>query len=230
MTTELADGSSVTDPRLGRLIQFDERSRAFQIRAFVADKPPRSYTWDVPVWLNQLSEGSCVGHAFAHELCARPVRTFVDHQYARWIYHQAQKVDPWPGEDYEGTSVLAGAKVCQSLGHFKEYRWAFGLNDLVLAIGYAGPVVLGVNWYRNMSQADSDGRLRPDGPLDGGHAILAYKVEIKTGKRAVPKVWLHNSWGQSWSVNGRGYLTWDDMERLLHEDGEACVPMKRQAA
>ena len=163
MTTRLRDGTEAGDPRLGRLIQFDKRSRSYPIRTLVEGKPLRSYTWRVGVWLDQGAEGSCVGHAFAHELCARPVVTMVDHDYARrWIYFEAQKIDPWPGgmypggsPQYEGTSILAGAQVCQSLSHFVEYRWGFSLKDLLLAIGYAGPAVLGVDLVRGYGQPGS---------------------------------------------------------------------------
>jgi hypothetical protein len=239
MTIQLRDGTTAQDPRLGRLRQFDERSRNYSIRATLAAagiKEPRGYTWRCNLWLDQLSEGSCVGHAWAHELVARPVQAQgVDHEYARRIYHEAQRVDPWPGGAYEGgtpfyegTSVLAGAQICQRLNHFDEYRWAFGIDDLVLALGYAGPAVLGIDWHRDMAQAEDDGRIRPVGELLGGHAILAYKVQVPTKRREVGKVWLHNSWGQSWGLNGRCYLTYDDLDQLLHQGGEVCIPLKRK--
>jgi hypothetical protein len=226
----LKDGTEASDPRLGRLKQFDPRSRNFPIRTAVDGKPIRSYTWRVGAWLDQLSEGSCVGHAFAHELCARPVVTMVDHTYAReTIYWEAQKADPWSGgmypgatPRYEGTSILAGAQVCQSIGHFSEYRWAFSLDDLLLAIGYAGPAMLGLNWYQDMANPAPDGQIRPQGQLLGGHAILANRVQVRQ-----KRVWLHNSWGFGWGLEGRCWLSWDDLGQLLAEDGEACIPAKR---
>jgi hypothetical protein len=232
----LRDGSTVFDARLDRLVQFDPRSRSFPIRALVADKPFRSYTWSVGAHLNQGAEGACVGFAFAHELNARPMVTPTDNRSAREaIYWESQKIDEWPGGSYpdaspryEGTSILAGAKVCQNLGHFAEYRWAFSLNDLLLAIGYAGPAVLGINWYSGMFGPDSEGRIRPTGSIQGGHAILANRVAIKTSTRMVPQVWLWNSWGPGWGMNGACWLTFEDLDRLLHENGEACIPVMRR--
>jgi hypothetical protein len=145
------------------------------------------------------------------------------------IYTEAQKVDEWPGEDYDGTSVLAGAKVCKAWGHYGAYRWAFSLEDLVLALGYAGPVVLGINWHADMFEPDSTGRIRPTGQVVGGHAILAHAVNIKTSKRSDPRVWLWNSWGRAWGQDGRAWLSWDDISKLLSDDGEACVPQERAA-
>ena len=218
-------------PSLGRLPQFDARSRAFPIRSLVAAKPPRSYTWSCGVTIDQGMEGSCVGHAWAHELAARPrVIPGVGHDFARRVYFDAQRIDEWDGGAYpgaapfyEGTSVLAGAKVVKALGAMDEYRWAFGLSDLILAVGYAGPAVLGINWYEGMFDPDPSGLVRVSGDVAGGHAIVANGVSVK--RRLVR---LHNSWGPGWGVGGHAFIGWDDLERLLHEQGEACIPVGRK--
>jgi len=226
---QLRNGSTTDDPRLDRLIQFDERSTSFPIRMLVEAKKPRSYTWRCNSWLDQGREGACVGFSWSHELAARPVELAVDAGYARRLYHDAQRIDEWPGGSYpgarpvyEGTSVLAGAKVLRRVGRIPEYRWAFGLQDLILAVGYQGPAVIGVNWYEGMFKPGPDRFLRVTGDLAGGHAITVIGVSIP--RRAFL---LHNSWGRGWGWNGRAYLSWTDMERLLHEGGEACIPTVR---
>jgi hypothetical protein len=205
-----------------RLPSIDERNALYPMRTLVAAKPLRSYTWRCNTWLDQGSEGACVGFAWAHDVAARPRERLIDGFDARNIYHAAQRVDEWPGEDYEGTSVLGGAKVCHELGHFAEYRWATSLDDLLLGIGYFGPAVLGVNWYQGMSNTDDDGYIHAVGSVLGGHAILAHSVNVKQ-----QYVVLHNSWGQSWGVNGRAKILFEDLEALLNQDGEACIPVRR---
>lgn len=211
------------DPRLDRIPQFDEKSRSFPVRQLVATKKPRSYTWRVDTWLDQGQEGACVGFSWSHELAARPkvIRDITD-DTARSVYRRAQQIDEWPGENYEGTSVLAGAKAVLESGHIKEYRWAFGLDDLILAVGYQGPAVIGVNWYSEMFEPDEKGYIHVGGSLMGGHAIVCHGVNIK-GRYFK----LHNSWGQDWGVNGECKISFDDMARLLSEYGEACVPVVR---
>lgn len=215
-----------TDPRLGRIPQFDKRSKDFNIMSVMDAEQvskPRSYTWSVSKWLDQGNEGSCVGFSWAHELIARPVKFLsADYKYARKIYKSAQEVDEWPGNSYDGTSVLAGAKVVQSLGHIQEYRWAFGIDDLALAVGYKGPAVLGINWYDDMLDTDENGFVHVGGSIAGGHAILCYRVNIKLAEFS-----LWNSWGESWGKNGTCKVSFRDMERLLSEEGEACIPVKR---
>lgn len=242
----LANGTTVTDRRLGRLPQFDERSRAFGIRETLpALIKPRSYTWSCPVWLDQGNEGSCVGFSIAQEAAARPVKVKdITNSVGREIYHRAQTLDPWEGEDYEGTSVLAGIKAAKERGWYGEYRWAFGLNDLILALGYKGPAVLGINWYSSMSRPDASGLIKISGNVDGGHAIMANGVKIVwlTGTTEDQKFspnWLsfvdksksfarlHNSWGEDWGIFGDCFIGFNDLDRLLHEQGEGVIPTHR---
>lgn len=233
----LVGGYQTTDPRLDRVPQFDDRSRSFPMRTVLAEARkayrPRSYTWSVPVHLDQGNEGSCVGFAWAHELVARPaVVGGIDIAYARWLYKTAQRYDAWSGEAYEGTSVLAGAKVVQQAppkmnegrGLIDEYRWIFGdLNDLIKTLGYFGPVIFGTWWYEGMFTVDSDGFIHPTGYRAGGHAYLVNAVDMS--RRAFR---IHNSWSDGWGQDGDAWLSFDDAVRLLHEEGECCVPVKRR--
>lgn len=210
------------DKRLDRLVQFDERSRNFPIRAIVPTKP-RSYTWKVNAYLDQGVEGACVGFAWAHELAARPkAKLDITNEVAREIYRGAQKIDEWEGEDYEGTSVIAGAKIVQRSGLIGEYRWAFGVEDLRLAVGYKGPAVIGVNWYVGMYDPDANGYVRPTGGIMGGHSLLVYGNDEKNKRFK-----LHNSWGPSWGNFSSCFISHDDMAYLLNQQGEACIPVKR---
>lgn len=220
---KLRDGSTVEDPRLDRLPSFDPRSVSYPVMATIEVSKPRSYTWRCDYYFDQGQEGACVGFSVAHELSARPVAVKgLGDDFARELYRAAQKVDEFPGENYSGTSVLAGIKTAQSMGYFGEYRWAFSLNDLVMAVGYKGPAVLGINWYEGMFRPDPAGFIHPSGNVAGGHAILCNGVDVK-GKRFR----LHNSWGTDWGVGGDCYLSFEDMERLLTESGDACIPVKR---
>jgi hypothetical protein len=214
------------DPRLDRVAQFDVDSRKYPIRELVGPRKLRSYTWGVSKTLDQGSEGACVGFAWAHELIAKPKPLLkLDAAYARNLYKAAQENDEWPGMEYEGTSVLAGAKVIKMTGYMPEYRWAFGLQDLLLAVGYAGPGVAGLNWYEGMLEPDDKGFISPTGRIRGGHAIMIHSVNVKG-----EYVKVHNSWGEDWGVKGDAKLSFKDLERLLAEDGEFCVPVVRKIA
>lgn len=221
---QLKNRTTTNDPRLDRVVQFDEQSRKFPIRALVSAKKPRSYTWRVNNWLDQGQEGACVGFSWSHELAGRPKEVSgITNDFARAIYRRARQLDEWPGEAYEGTSVLAGAKAVSEAGHLIEYRWAFGLDDLILAVGYQGPAILGINWYEGMFNTGNGDFIEPTGQIAGGHAIVCHGVSVK-GRYFK----LHNSWGKDWGNNGECKISFEDMYRLLHENGEACIPVIRK--
>lgn len=231
--TPLKDGSRTTDGRLTRLVNFDKRSRGYGIRETIEAKKPRSYTWRCDKVLDQGEEGACVGASMTHELIARPAEvTGLTMKFAREkVYWEAQKIDPWPGgsypgasPSYEGTSVLAGIKTLQRYGYISEYRWAFGLKDLIMAVGYKGPAVLGLVWYEGMFEPHSCGHLHIGGDVIGGHAILCNGVDVP-GQRFR----LHNSWGTRWGDRGEAWVSFDEMEELLYQNGEAVIPLGRTA-
>lgn len=227
---------------LDRVVEFDEKSRNFPVRALLGGAfatNPRSYTWGCLTYLDQGQEGACVGHGIAHEAAARPVVRPVKSSDAFQVYREAQKNDEYPGEAYSGTSTLAGMKAATGMGWYSEYRWAFGLEDVVLALGYKGPVVIGVNWYSQMFDTDSSGFIHVEGELRGGHCLLARGVKCvwlagRTTKTFADldldasSILLHNSWGSDWGVKGTARISLRGMDRLLRESGDACVPVTRQ--
>lgn len=225
-----------------RKFELDWRSLNYPVSAALDPNKkyrPRSYTWKLNKYLDQGQEGACVGFGFSHELAAEPqVVQNVTNETARTLYKAAQKIDEWPGENYDGTSVLAGAKVCTSNGYYSAYHWGLTTEETVKAVGYFGPAVIGTNWYEAMFNTNGMGFIHPIGRLIGGHCLTIVGVKIKYKKRFFNwfcRTWddvdlnesyfiLHNSWGQSWGVNGRAYLYLSDFEKLLQQDIDICFP------
>jgi len=226
----LADGTEVSDSRLGRLKHFDERSRAFPVRAVIEEKKLRSFTWRCLPNFDQGREGACVAFGIGHELAARPSEVEgINYDGLIAIYHEAQRTDPWEGGSYpgaspryDGTSVLAGVKVVQKQGYFSEYRWAFTFRDLQLGIGRNGPCVIGVDWRTGMFDTDSNGFIHATGQVEGGHCTLLRGVNIKE------KYFLgRNSWGAGWGQGGDFKISFADMEKLM-SGGEFVFFQKRK--
>lgn len=210
---------------------FDERSRDYSIRSTIPDNiNEKTKMWKEGTVLDQGQEGACVGFGWTAELLAEPFApkkqpSFNDGNFiASKIYKRAQKIDEWPGEDYSGTSVLAGAKIMVEDGHIGEYRWCFSIEDLRDAIITTGPVVIGVNWYEGMYMTLPNGFVKVEGELVGGHCLTV------TGYDAVGKVFRwRNSWGMYYGFNGSAYITYEDLQGLIEERAEMCIPMNRKA-
>lgn len=219
-----------SDKGLGRVPSFDIRDMAHPMRSILKPKTPaitQKYWWTSGWWGDQGATSQCVGYAWAHFLEDSPV-THPDPAKTAIvkpedIYREAQLIDEWPGENYDGTSVRAGVKVLQKLGYIESYLWAWDLNTVVNALLTTGPVVVGTNWYEGMYTPNSKGLIKIAGEAIGGHAYLLNGVNTKT-----KMIRLKNSWGREWSNGGHATISFADMERLISEYGEACLAIERK--
>lgn len=233
---------------LGRVHISDERDKSFPLSAALAKattmSAPRQhrYWWDSAWWGDQGSDPFCVAFSWMHWLEDGPTTHFYKsrdfdpaylNEYNKEkhqslfnptvIYSEAQKIDEWPGENYEGTSVRAGAKVLRSLGVISEFRWAYTLDEVVQAVLNLGPVVVGTWWYTDMFIPNFKGVIKASGQKAGGHAYIINGVNVK--KRMFR---IKNSWGRGWGEKGHAYISFDDFEKLLLEDGEACMAFEKK--
>lgn len=216
-------------PKLDAKLWKDPQSRAYGIRPLLAgtDTQPKTI-WAPPknslLPLDQGNEGACVGFGWSGELQVPPVEIPVHNQFARNFFDGAQRIDQAEGRYYpNGATVLAGAKFAKKMNWISEYRWCFGMEDLIDSLCHRGPVVLGINWYAGMYSTDVDHRVWVNGELVGGHCILCvgwWPRHPKFGNCFL----LLNSWGKMWGDNGIGYVAESDMRLLLiNEQGEACI-------
>lgn len=216
----------------------DPRSRDYSIRAALPEQVKRKRKlWFVPrPVIDQGKEGACVGFGWTNELRGDPAQvTFKDPvATALDIYRQAQFVDEFEGNNYSGTSVLAGAKTVQTMGYISNYRWAFGIDDVIDALCTTGPVVLGIPWYNSMYWPSKSGMISVTGDIVGGHCILA--TGYHPAKRFLAEGWkntfevirLRNSWGPYYGDKGDCWIRIEDLDLLLKGTGEACVPIGRK--
>jgi hypothetical protein len=227
----------MSDRTFNWIPRFDERSRNFPVREVIRPVPLRNKLWRVGPILDQGQEGACVGFGWAAEAFATPTAVRLDRvkaavprddqAFAQFTYQTAKKLDEYPGENYDGSSVLAGAKAMQQFGLLKEYRWAFSIQDVIDSIITKGPVVLGINWYDGMYEAPS-GKLNVSGPLAGGHCIAAVGFTVASERfDGASTITLQNSWGPDWGAHGLAEIQTSQLANLLRQDGEACVPVRR---
>lgn len=218
---------------LGRVFHPDDRDlkhpmlrRLAASEAAVPDVFARTPTWVG----DQGPTSMCVGFAWAGFMRAQPLSvTTQPASQPETIYHEAQKIDPWEGENYDGTSVRAGGSYLKNIHDFDEYVWSFDLDHIKRWIFEHACVVVGTNWYMDMfvptlqpfTKAHSEWVIKPGGEFAGGHAWLLYGYDNKRGFFRMV-----NSWGKGWGRSGRAVIRYEDMQRLLDEDGEACSAIK----
>lgn len=217
---------STSRKRLGRHVQFDERSRAFRVQAPGA--PLVSKLWPRRLKpLNQGATGSCTGNALvgvlATEPYARPGTNYTQ-TLARKVYAKATELDSisgiWPPTD-TGSTVLCAMKAAQSMGLITGYSWCFGADDVLRTLSTIGPVEIGLNWYSGFDKPmPRSGLVKASGIVQGGHAFELHGLDVQK-----ELVWAYNSWGAKWGVKGRFCFSFETLRRLLKEDGEAVAPI-----
>lgn len=227
--------SSDAGGRLGRHVEHDPRSRAY---ALSEDLLPSTYTSAVhtvriPV-LDQGDLGSCTGNAaeaftgtdplydaIPATVKARPTGDAgADETQAVALYSAATRLDNvqgvYPPTD-TGSTGVAVAKAAQKAGLISGYQHAFSLDSALKALAVS-PLIVGVNWYEGFDTPDANGLVKISGSVRGGHEFLVHKIDA-----AKKLVGGRNSWGLGYGLDGEFWFSFDDLGRLLDEDGDATL-------
>jgi hypothetical protein len=245
MTVRRIDEYPPTHPsagRLGRHVRHDPRSLRYQVAAAPLGtlKSVRHRRY-IPV-LDQGDLGSCTGNAAIGALgtaalfealagnpgCPSENDAAADEGQAVSLYSAATQLDDYDGgypPTDTGSDGLSVAKAAQAAGLISGYTHATSLEAALTALA-AQPVITGVNWYDSFDEPASDGHIAiaKRASVRGGHEFVLDELDVEN-----KRVWFTNSWAESWGLNGRAFLGWDDFERLLSEDGDvtAFVPLSQ---
>lgn len=219
---------------MGRLYSRDVRDDEYPVAPMMANRRSaltKRFWYSEGWWGDQGHTPHCVAFSWSHFLHDGPRlgsiyrdKKLVDTSV---LYCEAQKRDPWPGDCdtplYDGTSVRAGAKVLQDWGFIEEYRWARNADEVIQVILNQGPVIVGTWWKRDMFYPNLQGVVTATGANSGGHAYVINGVNLDTGYFR-----LKNSWGRHWGRQGHALISISDMDMLIKDYGEACVPLQRR--
>ena len=226
-TSETVQESVLLYP-LGRAYVPDERDKKYLIENKLSLKNTllTSKYWNADGWWgNQGNTPQCVGYSWSHWIEDGPVehggKAPIIHPTL--IYSEAQKVDEWYGENYDGTSVRGGAKYLKATNKISSYLWTYDVNVLTKTVLTTGPVVVGTNWYSSMFKPDRNGVIRAVGRIVGGHAYVINGVDTKTKLFRIK-----NSWGREWGKSGHAFISFTDMEKLIKQNGEVCLAIENK--
>lgn len=213
----------VDDPRLGRNVVHDPRSRGF-----AAPTPVDPGTWRTralrvydPIPNPNQTLGCCTGVSKCvafNTVGSRRTGRILTMDDAVVCYSRATRLDPWTGywpPDDTGSSGLAAAKAAQALGWGGAYYWLFGgADDVVGQIMLGNPVSVGTAWYDDMFNPDSRGQVHPTGPLVGGHQWTVRGYD-KPSDRLLGRCW--------WGGFRDFWISRADLDSLLDDNGDAHV-------
>lgn len=212
------------DPRLGRQLVHDERSRGWAFRPKIdqttwRDRLIRIYD---PIPNPNQDIGCCTCCSKSSQQNAvgnRVLGQVLNYDFARnTMYPLVTSIDPFPGTwppDDTGSSGLASAKAAQKLGIGGEYRWIFGgVEEIVQTVVQGGIVSMGTWWYNDMFNPDSKGYVTPTGGRAGGHQWIFDGFDLDS-RSLRGRCW----WGSfKWF-----WLTMDTTDFLLGDGGDAHV-------
>ena len=217
-------------PLLGRHVRHDSRSLEFPFPT--ADLHIKSvvHARHIPI-LDQVA-GSCTANAGIGNLATTPLFEALplkldytlDEPGALQLYSDEETLDgdgPYPPNDF-GSDGLTCAKVLKAHGLISAYQHCFDARSALLALSVT-PFMFGTDWTTTMFSPDADGRVHPKGNVEGGHEILCREYDAEK-----ERLWLDNSWGLAWGLNGRFYLTLKDFEHLLKRDGDIVILLPLQ--
>ena len=185
-------------PKLDGLRYWIGRGKLGNIRGghAICVQPGDTSALDMWLWwrfYDQGTEGACVGFSLSRALSLMN-RSRYD---ARWLYHEAQKIDPWPETPpEEGTDVNSGCKILMTRGA-RRYDSKTGkfLPEALKS---------GISAYRWTKSVDDI------------HAVLKHPTADKLG--AVP---LLNSWGTAYPR--KVWLPDETLDRIVFQEGGECA-------
>lgn len=146
-----------------------------------------------------------------------------DEVFALNAYRLVTRLDSYPGQwepDDTGSDGLTMAKALVMLGLADVYQHAFSYAALVSGLQDRGAII-GSRWDNDMFQPAADGRITPNkaSGVAGGHEYLVREFDAVNDR-----VWIDNSWGESWGLGGRAYMTGADLTALLKDGGDVTFP------
>lgn len=168
-----------------------------------------------------------------------PVRQLIMSLYRRNVLNDVwadnnQEADPSLTPTLEGlqqgSSIDAAMLTGRVLGVWKEFRWCRSLETASEWVRRqdGSPLLIGIVWTEDMFRPNAQGFVRPTGHIAGGHALKVLWHRKSNRIKGTAGYWVvPNSWGYSWGVNGKCYLSDEDFDTLVFRmDGECAVAVE----
>jgi hypothetical protein len=227
-----------TDPRLGRHVNHDSRSLAYEFLPRKVTPAGKNTLWVSPYApLNQGETGACTGNATAQVLNTRFMaavrlklhknRKFSEGDAIRF-YSLATQLDTFPGAyppDDTGSDGVSVAAAAKKMGYLDQYSHTFSFQSAQRAAELT-PFIQGTVWTNKMFKPVNGlvtvGKIT-DATIAGGHEYAGVGIDFTA------EVFVYrNSWGDEDQWPGckpGGYFAigFKDVAALLAEQGDVTI-------
>jgi hypothetical protein len=226
--------------RLGRIASVGLDRHACLMAPRRSTATAKEYGTGNPDAWDQGQTPECVAFAGMRLLAAAPVMNKPP-ESCDAFYAECQKVDGIRGR-HDGSTVEAAMKVLAAKGYVGGVRWGFDVETLVNQIATVGPVDAGTDWTADMFEPLKGPKFKgfiqvgASYQVEGGHSYLlsGFSRTRRCPDGSVGAFQMCNSWGRSWGLSGKAWISFRDYSVLLNHRGEAAcateVLVKRKAA
>jgi hypothetical protein len=231
-----------TDPRLGRHVEHDDRSKMVEHMFAARDLKPKhkdAHWTSLAPPINQLDTGSCTCSsemnvlntdfftAARQEINGHP-SSFFTQQDALDLYALATKLDAFPGfypEEDTGSSGNAAAKASVRKKWLTSYSWLFSFSSLQATIERR-PLTIGTLWTNKMFDCKNGivtvGSLA-DSNIAGGHQYAMTGIVWNDGLFEFRNTWGDQDEWPGCKPGGYFAMSFSDVRSLQEADGDVTV-------
>ena len=169
--------------------------------------------------LNQEATNHCVGFSGADFGINDPIQDNYTDADGHRFYYMCKVFDGDPTGEM-GSNIRSIAKTLRQEGRIDAYAFASDMATIKYWLLNRGPLIVGTIWTDAMFNPDANGVIEVGGTVVGGHAYVLNKWTKDNFIR------IQNSWGLNWGINGQGYISAANFEKIFRYGGEAVTAVE----